>query len=314
MQNYSYIYTFKYDIHNHDLCKLESRQLFNAVEEKNLLFSNVKVDPSISPFIKSRFEIIASSNDFSNLLRIIRDKKIYCEGFKAEYLLLHGDSTRYSDRLEKLRDIGFVIGGRPNVHAPSQVYSISYYDKLWYFGILEKHNTEWLKHKGKPCSFSMALNMDIAKTLVCIASQGNKSMRLLDACCGVGTVMLEACIGGFKIDGCDSNWKAYKFTTENLLHFDYKARVFHSDIKELDEHYDAAIIDLPYNLYSFSNDASTLNILKSVVKLTSRVIIVSTSDIKPLIALAGMQISDYCSVAKKGKKFARNIWVCEKVN
>lgn len=308
----NYIYTFKYDTHNSELCKLESRQLFNEEEKNNLLFSNIKIDPSISPFIKSRFQIITYSQDYYQLLENIRLKNIQVDGFKAEYQVLNGDTTEYTERLSKLKDIGYCIEGDPDYTCPSIIYSICYYKNRWYFGELLKHNSEWFKHKNKPCSFSSAINMDIAKTLVSIASKGNKNKRLLDAGCGVGTVMLEACISGYNIEGCDIQWKACKATRENLAHYNYTAKVYRSDIKDICNNYDAAIIDLPYNLFNHSNDHKTLHIIKSASKLTDQLVIVSTLDIKSLIIKSGLHISDYCSVEKKGKKFTRNIWVCTK--
>ena len=107
MTNYSYIYSFNYDYHHSELCKLESRQIFDKEEKNKLLFSNIKVDPSISPFIKNRFEIISSSENYSELLKNIEKENIRLDGFKVEYLILEGDSTSYAERLNKLRDIGY---------------------------------------------------------------------------------------------------------------------------------------------------------------------------------------------------------------
>jgi tRNA G10 N-methylase Trm11 len=292
---------------------LESRQIFEKEGKNNLLFSSVKVDPSISPFIKNRFEIISTSDDYSELLEKIKKACIRIDGFKAEYLILDGDSTRHRERLDKIKDIGYCIEGVPDYHTPSIIYSICKYENVWYFGLLVKHNTDWYKHKDKPCSFSNSIGMDIAKSLVSIASKGNKTKQLLDACCGVGTVMLEACFSEFNIEGCDINWKACKFTRQNLAHFDYAAHVYRSDIKDLNQKYDAAILDLPYNLYTYSNDEIALNIIESAARLSTRLVIVSISDIEPFIKKSGLKINDFCSVGKRGKsKFARKIWVCEK--
>ncbi|MFV0378735.1 MAG: TRM11 family SAM-dependent methyltransferase [Mangrovibacterium sp.] len=312
MHRYSYIYSFKYDTHNSELCQLESRQLFGKDETNKLLFSNVKVDPSISPFIKNRFEIRTSSAYYSQLLTQIEAEAIQLDAFKAEYLVLDGDTTSYPERLEKLRDIGDRISGNPDYKSPQLIYAICRYQNSWYFGVLTKHNTDWFKHRKKPCSFSSAINMDIAKTLVSIASQGNKSRRLLDACCGVGTVLLEACIVGIDIEGCDINWKACQAARKNLAHYKYTAKVYRSDIGELNSRYDSVIVDLPYNLYSFSNEAVTQNILVSTAKLASRIVIVSTSGIDDLLAQAGLMVTDCCIVGKKGKNFLRKVWICEK--
>jgi tRNA G10 N-methylase Trm11 len=313
MPTYSFIYSFNYNYHHSELCKLESRQIFDKEEKNKLLFSNIKVDPSISPFIKNRLEIISSSENYSELLENIKKENIHIDGFKAEYLILDGDSTGYAERLNKLRDIGYRIDGQPDYYTPSITYSICNYKNVWYFGILIKHNTDWRNHKKKPCSFSNSISINIAKTLVSIASKGNKTNQILDACCGVGTVILEACISGFNIEGCDINLKACKHTKENLSYYNYTANVYLSDIKDLNKKYDSAIIDLPYNLYTYSNDTIISNIIESTAKLTARIVIVSISDIETIIKKSGLKISDFCIVEKRGTiKFTRNIWVCEK--
>ena len=311
--DFNYIYSFNFDHHHNELCKLESRHLFDDEEKNKLLFSNIKVDPTISSFIKNRFEIIVSSENYSELIKKIKEEDIHSEEFKVEYLILDGDGTGYRERLEKLRDIGYSIEGESNYYAPAKIYSICNYQDVWYFGVLIKQNKEWQRHKKKPYSFSNSLSTDIAKTLISVASKGNKNINLLDACCGVGTVLLEACFAGFNIEGCDINWKAIRHTRQNLAHYNYTANVYLSDVKDLNKKYDAAIIDLPYNLYSYSDDLIISNIIESTAKLTTRIVIVSISDISNLINNTGFSISDSCNVGKSGKgKFARKIWVCEK--
>jgi len=313
MTHYSYLYSFNYGYHHRDLCKLESRQLFGEVETNKLLFSNIKVDPSISPFIKKRMDIISSSENYAELLKNIKKEDIRQEGFKVEYLTLDGDTTDYAGRLKRLRDVGFCIDAAPDYYTPTIIYAISHYKNVWYFGVLIKHNHDWHKHKNKPFSFSNSISIYIAKTMVNIASKGNKSNQILDACCGAGTVILEGCISGFNIEGCDNNLKVYQHTIDNLSHYNYSANVYHRDIKDHDKKYDSAIIDLPYNLYSKTNDTLISIIIESTAKLSSRILIVSIEDIEPIIKKAGLKVSDFCSVEKRGKmKFTRNIWLCEK--
>jgi tRNA G10 N-methylase Trm11 len=295
------------------LCKLESKQLFGIAEENKLLFSAIKVDPSISPFIKSRTKILSSSNDFSELITLIQKQNIEQQGFVIEYVILDGDSTEKNERREKLKDIGYCIQGRPDFRSPSITYALCFYKGNWYFGLMIKENIEWHKHKQKPQSFSNSIGMTIAKTLVTIASKGNTHIKLLDVCCGVGTIMLEASISGFDIEGCDINENACTYTRRNLSHYGYSANVHHTDIKHLNKQYDAVIIDLPYNFYSHSSEIIVLNIIEAAAKLADRIIIVSTSDIESFIATSGLIVSDFCTIVKRGKsQFTRKIWVCDK--
>lgn len=314
MQAKDYIYSFSYEIAESDLCKLESRYLFIKEEKNRLLYSDIKVEPSNSPFVKSRLDVISSSENYSALLTEIKKEKICNEAFKVEYLVFDGDTTEYADRLKKLKDIGYSIEGTPDYYNPTTTYALCYFEGLWYFGILNKDNFEWHKHKKKPCSFSNSIGISVAKALVNIAAEANKEKKLLDACCGVGTIMLEACFAGYQIEGCDINWKISKNARENLSHFNYAAKIYHSDIKDINERYEAAIIDLPYNLFSSATDHDIEHIIESTAKITDRLVIVSISDITELINNTGFKITNYCSVGKSGKrKFARKIWVCKKI-
>ncbi|BAX82133.1 hypothetical protein ALGA_3841 [Labilibaculum antarcticum] len=313
MQMNKYIYSFNCDITERELCTLESKYIFNEEEKNKLLFSNIKVDPSSSAFIRNRLELISCSNDYSTLINDIKKESICAEGFKIEYLVFDGDTTEYTDRLNKLRDIGYSIEGEPDYYKPTTTYALCYYEGIWYFGVSIKNNIDWHKHKQKPCSFSNSIGVNIAKALVNIAAKANKEKKLLDACCGVGTIMLEACFAGNNIEGCDINEKTCNNARENLSHFNYTANIYHSDIKDISKRYEAAIIDLPYNLFTSATDTEIVNIIESTAEITDRLVIVSTSDITNLISNTGFRISDYCSVSKSGKKnFARKIWVCEK--
>ena len=313
MQIKKHIYSFTYDINESDLCKLESRYIFGQEEKNRVLFSDIKVEPSVSAFIKSKLELISYSEVYSTLINKIKKESIVCEGFKVEYIVLDGDKTEYSARLEKLRDIGYSIEGIPDYYKPTTIYALCYYEGIWFFGTLIKNNFDWHKHKQKPCSYSNSISMMVAKSLVNIATKADKSIKILDACCGVGTIMLEACFAKINIEGCDINWKICRNARENISHFGYKATVYCSDIKDINIRYDAAIIDLPYNLLSTVTENDILHIIASAAEITDCLIIVSISDITKFITDIGFTIVDYCSINKKGKrKFARKIWVVEK--
>ena len=276
MHKHNHIYSFNYDFNENTLCKLESKHVFNQEEKDKLLFSNLKIEPSSSAFIKKRFDIISSSEDYDALIRQVKNENICIERFKVEYLVLHGDSTEYADRLQKMRDIGLSIHGEPDYTDPILIYSLCFYNGIWYFGTLVKNSFDWHNHKEKPNSFSNSITMSIGKSLVNIATKANKETKLLDACCGVGTILLEGCFSGFNITGSDINEKTCNYARENLLHFNYTANIHHSDIKDISEKYEAVIIDLPYNLFTKVSDSTNLHIIEAASKITNRLVIVST--------------------------------------
>lgn len=313
MQATQYIYFFTYDDTESDLCKLESKNIFATEEKNRLVFSDLKVEPSSSAFIKSRIDVISSSEDYTSLIQNIKEEHISIDDFKVEYLIFEGDATRYAVRLNKLRDIGCVIEGLSEYYNPTTIFALCFYEGIWYFGILIKDEVDWHKHNDKPRSYSNSISIVVGKSLVNIAAEGDRANTLLDACCGVGTIMLEACFSGFDIDGCEINWKICRNARENLSYFDYDATVHRSDIKDISKRYDAAIIDLPYNLVSCATESDVLHIIKSASDIADRLVVVSIEDIAHLIVSVGFRVMDTCVVSKKGKrKFARRIWVCEK--
>lgn len=310
-----YIYSFGYDKFESELCKLESKYLFKEKENSKIIFSDIKIDPSTSAFIKSRLEIISYSDDYESLILTIKEKNIQVEDFKIEYLILDGDKTNYKSRLKKLRDIGFSIEGFPDYYNPKKIYTLCLLNGVWYFSESHKNNLAWHIHKQKPFSFSNSINVTTAKSLINIASSGNKKNTLLDACCGVGTIMLEACFADYNIEGNDINEKVCKATQQNLAHFNYNANIYNDDIKNINKHYDAAIIDLPYNLFNNTTDIEIFDIIKSATKISNKLVIVSIANIEKKITNNGFKIVDFCSIGKMGKtKFVRKIWVCEKID
>jgi len=312
MQDKKYIYFFGYDDTESMLCKLESRCLFNKEEEHKQLFSNVKIEPSRSAFIKRRLDVISFSADYATLLDQIKRENIRTDGFKVEYYILEGDATRNAERLSKLKDVGYCIDSYPDYHNPTVTYGICTYENVWYFGVSTRNNLDWKNHKQKPYSYSNSIKQNIAKALVNIAIESKLDAKLLDACCGAGTIMLEACFAGYDIEGCDISWKTCKNARANLSHFNYVGEVHCCDIKDLSKMYDAAILDLPYNLYSKATDDDINHIIKSTAEITNRIVIVSTAEIKNSISKAGLKVVNYCNVSKRGKvNFTRRIWVCE---
>ena len=155
------IYSFNYDNSESELCKLESKYIFNKEEKNKLLFSDIKIEPSSSAFIKKRLDIILFSEDYSTLINEIKRKCISIEGFKVEYLVLDADTTEYADRLKMLRDIGYSIEGDTDYYSPTITYALCYYEGIWYFGVLIKNDFAWHKHKQKPCSYSNSISINI---------------------------------------------------------------------------------------------------------------------------------------------------------
>jgi len=124
MQINKYIYSFGYENAESELCKLESRYIFNKEEKNKLLLTDIKTEPSSSAFVNKRLDIISFSEDYSTLIKDIKKERICIEGFKVEYLVFEGDKTEYAERLKKLKDIGYSIEGIPDYYNPTITYAL----------------------------------------------------------------------------------------------------------------------------------------------------------------------------------------------
>jgi tRNA G10 N-methylase Trm11 len=166
----------------------------------------------------------------------------------------------------------------------------------------------WLAHKDKLQNYSTALTTRLARAAVNIAVPKPQGIKAIDPCCGIGTVLIEARSMGIDIVGYDLNPLAVLGARANLVHFGFEGSVTIGDMRLIEGSFDAAILDLPYNLCSVITPEEQLEMLQSARSFAYRVVIITTESIDALIVKAGFVIQDRC-VVKKGS-FARQVIVC----
>ncbi|QZY56838.1 TRM11 family SAM-dependent methyltransferase [Crassaminicella profunda] len=307
-----YIYNVNYQVQEEDLCALEIRSLFNFHLEGKVFFSSKEVEPSISPFLKTRLKIIYKTSSFSDIIELIKKDKITSQDFVVKYLELFSGDPYIKKRKELCKEIGLVVEGFPSFTSPKTTFGISFYKGSWYFGILVANNSEWKAHNTKPYSYSSSIGINIAKVLLNIAGNGDFSKRLVDPCCGVGTVLLEGFFAGYDIRGWEIMSKVAEHARANLLHFNYLPKVTTGDIQDIGESFDASIIDLPYGNFCPTNVDNQVKIIKNAKRISKKLVLVSCEDITHQILREKLKITDCCKISKNEKgSFYRYIWVCE---
>ncbi|WP_425262695.1 TRM11 family SAM-dependent methyltransferase [Paenibacillus thermotolerans] len=113
---------------------------------------------------------------------------------------------------------------------------------------------------------------------------------------------------GIDIVGYDINWMAIRGARLNLQHFGFPDVVKVADMRTLSGRYDAAILDLPYNLCSKLSQEEQVQMLRSAKRLARKVVVISTEAIDDIIGLVEFNIVDRCTI-KKGT-FVRELLVC----
>ncbi|MEW8985665.1 MAG: methyltransferase domain-containing protein, partial [Bacillus sp. (in: firmicutes)] len=293
-QNVNYLYTYASYEDERDLVSLEMRSLFGKDSQTGVIESAVKINPSRSPFIKERLEIILEALSLEELVSKVQELTPITETYKVKYIKRgstgKADEAARRRRIEK--EIGLKLKGVADIHNPKQVYGVITIGDRWLFGKYEKSESVWFRHQQKPHSYSTALNTRVARAVVNIAIPNSKGIKAIDPCCGIGTVLVEALSMGIDIVGSDRNPLILKGTRENIAHFGYSCEVKKMDIRDIDEQYDVAIIDLPYNLCSVITEEEQLEMIQCARSFATKVVVVTVEPIDKILAEAGFSVVD----------------------
>nr|WP_302646705.1 DNA methyltransferase [uncultured Clostridium sp.] len=307
--NGSFIYFINYQDNERELCKMEMRCLFNREINEKYFFSDIDINASKSPFIKSKIKIIYSDEFLDRMVRKIKEDNLSYDDFKVSYVKSEQGDVQYEDRLEATRKIGFVVNGYPDMHKPRNPLAVTKINGLWIFGEYERNDFKWQKHNDKPYSYSNALGLRMARALVNIAMKDNEEGTLIDPCCGVGTVVIEALDLGIKVKGCEISKQIAYNARENVEFLGYlRDTIVCYDMHKIKDKYDSAIIDIPYGLFSPVTLEEQKAIIHTARNICEKMVIVTFEDMEKFIVEAGFSVIDKCVVPKGN--FKRHILVC----
>lgn len=313
MRKSKFIYTYVRHGDEYDLCKLEMRSFFGIDATSNVLKSSIEINPSRSPFMKERLEILFEATSWTELVKKAEQFDVAGNTFKVLCLnTIELDSTKkieHAARQKYEREIGLEINGEPDLFHPETVFGFVVLDGHWYFGKYEESESVWFRHQKKPHSYSTALSTRVARAVANIAVPNPDGVKVIDPCCGIGNVLVEALSMGIDIVGRDINPLVIEPAKENIMHFGLAGEVAPGPIAEVTETYDVAIIDMPYNIFSEATPEDQQDILRQARRIAKKVIVVTIDTIDHMIKDAGFAIVDRCE-AKKGL-FVRQVLVCE---
>ncbi|QFT90348.1 hypothetical protein FIU87_17040 [Bacillus sp. THAF10] len=309
----SYVYTLGYSKEEHSLCFLEMRALFGQVTEQPIIKSKVGIDPSRSPFIRERIEILYEGETLQEIINQVKNIHMQDKTFKVIFSKINdrkeSESIQYQERREIERQVGWVIEGEADVHKPDHTFGMATMDGRWYFGHYQKSDAVWLKHVKKPREYSTALSTKDARTIVNIAVPIVKDTRVIDPCCGIGTVLVEALSMGIDIEGRDINPLVTTGARENIAYFGFQGRVTLGPIQDVEDTFDVAIIDLPYNIATHATKEEQAAIIQHARRISQKAVIITVEQMDEEIVQAGFHIMDR-GFTQKGR-FKREILVCE---
>ena len=302
------LYILNYNIEESEMCLLEMRRVFHVSPKEKYFFSEIDEDVTRSLFTKKKLHVLYKGT-LDEIIQQIENASLTRDGYKVEYVEIESEESHYHDQIKITGQVGYAILGDFDIKHPKYLFGITCINGTYYFGELTKNTQDWHKHDDKPHHFSTALPIRQARSVVNIALGDNMNKSLVDPCCGVGTVLLEASGLGARIDGFDIHYPVKEGARKNLEYYGYQTTVLRKDIQDVEGHYDCAIIDIPYGLFTHVEEETQRMIIREAKRIADELILVSNRMMKEEVEEAGFTIVDSCKVTKA--TFTRYIMVCE---
>ncbi|WP_334077001.1 RNA methyltransferase [Paenibacillus sanfengchensis] len=306
----SYIYPYACHENESELCRLELHSLFGYAPRAHFFMeSGTAIGANRSPFISMEMKVLGRCGSLEGILTLAEKIDLKGKTFKVKYIK-NGVPRSYEDQRQLERTVGARIRGRAEMRQPDILFGLLHDGESWRLGVCHPTDPIWQRHKHKPRNYSTGLSAAMARSLVNIAVPATAGIRAIDPCCGMGNVLIEALSMGIEIVGRDLNPLAIRGARVNLAHFGYRHEELVSigDMNEIDGHFDAAILDMPYNLCSVLPLEEKRAMLSSLRRFSDISVVVSTEELEPELERAGFQIQGFAKVTKGA--FVRSIWVC----
>lgn len=303
-----YLYVINYLPSEKGLCQLEMKYLFHEQVVDKYFFSGKKVNPSRSPYIKHCMSVMYRADSLQELLGMLQNNKMAYKDFKFVYFKIADSELGYEEWIHSVTELGKLIDGAVDMVNPKVMLGATKVHGQWIFGEFEKNDNHWQEHNKKPNSNSHSLKTRAAKALVNIAVGDELDCTLIDPCCGVGTVVLEAVAMQVNVKGYEINWLIARKAEKNLAFFGYENVIINGDMHQIEEHFDVAIVDIPYGLFTPVTLAEQCEIIKTARRIADKLVIITFEDMDKALIAEGFEIVDQCHVSKGN--FIRTISIC----
>lgn len=303
-----YFYIINAPIVEEPLCHLEMKYLFHKENGAKHFFSAKEIKPSRSPYIKHRMSVIYRADSLEDLIRQLQIHKAAYDNFKFVHFSFEGGELGYAEWIRCVTELARWIDGEVDMVHPKTTLGVTKVQGTWILGEYEKNDNRWQEHNNKPNTNSHSLRIQVAKALVNIAVGDAVNCRLIDPCCGVGTVVIEAVSMGIDVKGYELSWPTAGKAKKNMAFFGYKNVITRGDMHAIQEHFDVAIIDIPYGLFTPVTLEQQKAIITTAHRIADKVVIITFEDMEEVIISAGFTIVDRCRMTKG--YFKRCISVC----
>lgn len=287
MNGTGFVYSLAFTDAEAELAALELRAMTGARAEGRLAFSGMGCDISSAAYTRLCLRVLAAAEDAEALISRVAELGLKEDGFAIEVLKVPPKPAVNS--LELCRQLADVIAGAPDLDSPRVRYAVvATQGRCWFGRMVSVARRDWHDSHSRPAHFSNSLPVRIARALVNLVAAPGDS--LVDPCCGVGTVLIEAALLGGRAEGYDSSWPCVVRCRENLAYFGLDIPVARADARRLEGRWDAAVLDLPYGHTSVADDDLYADIVDNIARRVRRLAVVTGADKSYLWSEMGLQV------------------------
>jgi len=261
-----------------------------------------------SPYLRQRIAVWKRAASQQALLDWLIEQELCLDGFKFVYLKHPGIVLDYPDWMRTARNLGEAIQGTPDMKNPRCELVFLPWRREWFLGQYQRSRIEWRTHSLKPMNNSHSLKTAIARSMVNLAVGPDLGQSFVDPCCGVGTVVIAALGLGLDVKGFDINPQVACQAMDNLKAMGWPPVVSVGDIHQQEGHWDAAVLDLPYGLFTPVKPGQVADLIRRARRIAHRVVFLAFEDLRAVIEEAEFRILDQCLVTRG--RLVRHVYLC----
>jgi tRNA G10 N-methylase Trm11 len=262
-----------------------------------IFWGRAGVDVGRSAYVAECCHGLASAADFGGLLRAMAKLSLRRERFR---IVLRRLGTRaVTDSQEVIVAVANAIEGRPDLERPVCEMVVVAREGRWLLGeLVSRSAATWRGHEHRPHQYSSALPPRFARALVNLVAVPGDS--LVDPCCGVGTVLIEASEAGVAAYGWESNPPVVEHARANVCHWGVDAPIVEGDGRAFTGAYDGAVLDLPYGHSSVRIEAICRGLVARAAERCRFLAVVSGGDMTGFLGELGLTVLGMARVRKGG--------------
>lgn len=251
------------------------------------VISDPGVDVNRTAFIHYRIELLAQGQDYRGVCDQIAGLGLASDGFRVE---VHKHPRRTPMPRESVaRDLANLITGRPDLVAPRERFLFWLEAGTMLFGrIQQETENDWRQRMAKPFNVSAGIGSRMAKACVNLVCRPGD--RMLDPCCGSGTIPIEAAFIGVRAFAFDLSWRMVHGTAANARHYGLDIGVGIGDVRSLAGRFDAVVSNLPYGIAIQHSPHFYDEALANIARLAPRCALISNREVIDVAERNGLRV------------------------